>query len=93
MPLSIDVHLIVCEVEDEVHRALDLHRFRMINYHEAHSVILEELEEFWDEVKVNPRKLSESAKLARRQNIRKELRQCAAMCIRALYELKDVDGN
>jgi len=49
--------------------------------HEAYSVILEEVDEFWDEVKKQERHRNEA-------NWRTELRQIAAMALRALVDLK-----
>ena len=48
--------------------------------HEAYGVILEELEEFWDEVK-------KKRKLRNTENMRKELVQTAAMCMKAAISL------
>lgn len=73
-------------IENEVIRACRLHS-KMNSHHEAYSVILEELDEYWDEVKVNPRKLTETQMHERENNILTELRQIAAMCIRAIHDL------
>jgi hypothetical protein len=70
----------------ETKRAMGLHA-PLHSAHEAHSVILEELEEFWDDVKVNPKKLSEGQRVARLEHMRGELTQTAAMCLRALVDL------
>ena len=58
------------------------------NAHEAYAVILEELEEFWEQVKINPRKLSEAEHTTRLEQMRIELTQTAAMCLRALVDLE-----
>ncbi len=64
------------------------------SHHEAHSVIEEEFDEYWDLVKLNPRKpmihptkgyvLDASG---REDELRDELIQLAATCVRALYDL------
>ena len=46
-----------------------------------------ELDEYWDEVKVNPRKLSPEDQKKRREHMKTELTQIAAMCARAIVEL------
>lgn len=50
------------------------------NQHEGYAVILEELDELWDEVKKNQRNYDLAA-------MHKEAIQCAAMCIRFATEL------
>jgi hypothetical protein len=73
-------------VAAEVKRAMGLFP-PMHSAHEAHSVILEEFEEFWDDVKINPKKLSEGQRVERLEHMRKELTQTAAMCLRAIVDL------
>lgn len=72
-------------IKAEVSRAMNLHA-PMNSAHEAYAVILEELDEFWDEVKVNPRKLSDELRTERRRKMQDELLQIAAMCIRATVD-------
>lgn len=68
----------VCsDVNDEVLRAMDKHG-GMNSSHEAFAVILEELEEFWEEVK---KKEPDPLRMA------EELTQTAAMCVRAIVDL------
>lgn len=74
------------EVSEEVKRAMSLHA-GMASRHEAHSVILEELEEFWDEVKLNPRKMTPEQQEAWKLKMREELIQTAAMCVRTIADL------
>lgn len=50
------------------------------SHHEAYAVILEELEEYWLEVMKRPSKRD-------LVNLRLELVQTAAMCLRALHDL------
>jgi hypothetical protein len=71
----------------ELRRAVGLHK-GMNSQHEAYAVILEELEEFWEQVKINPKKLSPEAQNDRLVEMRKELLQIAAMCVRAVIDLK-----
>lgn len=73
-------------VNHEIERAVAAHG-SMTNRHEAYAIIAEELDEFWDEVKKNPRKMRIAEELAWQENMRKELIQVAAMAIRAIYDL------
>jgi hypothetical protein len=63
----------------EVRHAMKKHK-AMNSLHEAYAVIMEEIEEFWEQVM---RKTSERDM----DNVRMELRQIAAMAIRATVEL------
>lgn len=67
------------EVAAEVWRASCKHK-PMNSAHEAYGVIKEELDEFWDEVKLKSEERSS-------ENLRTELIQTAAMCIRAINDL------
>ena len=69
---------IYSEVAREVERAQALFA-PMHSAHEAAAVILEEYEEFWDEVKRKERDYL---------SMRKELIQLAAMAIRAILDLR-----
>ena len=53
----------------------------MNSAHEAYAVILEELDEFWDQVRLKPA-MQDKAKM------RKELIQVGAMCARAILDLE-----
>ena len=77
----------ICEeMRREVTRAVELHG-SMKSQHDAYGVILEELDEFWDEVKINPKKLSPDDQERRLARMRNELIQLGAMAIRAIYDL------
>ena len=78
------IQIIVDEVYAEVFRAVNLHD-PMNSPHEAHSVLLEEVDEYWDEVKAfNPRKGRDT-----RPRQREELIQVAAMAVRAILDTID----
>jgi len=78
--------LVLTSIEEEVQRARKLHP-SINSLHEAYAVIMEEVDEFWDEVKINPRKLSpQEARDRRIANMKKELVQVAAMCIRTIID-------
>ena len=82
-----DVRKITDLVAGEVTRAVQLHR-GMNSLHEAKAVIEEELDEFWELVKVNPKKLSPDEQQKRMVELRNELIQTAAMCVRSIIDLK-----
>ena len=74
----------VCgEVANEVKRASDTHG-SMQSAHEGYAVILEEVDELWDEVKKNANRHPERAALMRREAI-----QVAAMAIRFVLDVCD----
>jgi len=81
---TLNIQNIVNEVEREVLRATTM--YDTINSpHEADSVIREEYEEFWDEVKAfNMRKGRDT-----RPKMREELIQLAAMAVRAITDVID----
>ena len=68
----------LCDVQAEVIRAQAKHPRPFSSLHEAHSVLREEFDEFWDEVKKQHTDKSAT---------RTELVQVAAMAVRALVEL------
>lgn len=82
-----DIQVILHAVSVELYSAFDQHG-SMKSQHEAYAVILEEVDEFWDEVKLNPAKLTLEQREARLKAMRKELVQVAAMAIRAIIDLK-----
>lgn len=66
----------------------------MHSHHEARAVIEEEFDEYWDLVKLNPNKPMVHPTKGyiltpeeRNENLREELVQIAAMCVRALHDL------
>lgn len=69
----------------ETLRAKTLFPIDFHNQHEGYAVILEEIDELWDEVKKNQRDYDIPA-------MRKEAIQCAAMCIRFATELTSSDS-
>lgn len=78
---------VAAEVSAEVARAQSIHA-PMNSLHEAYAVIREELDEFWELVKVNPSKLPLAQQQQRITNMREELVQVAAMCIRAVHDCR-----
>lgn len=77
-------------VAHEVIRATDLHG-SCAGLHEAYAVILEELDEFWDLVKLNPNKMTPEQREKWVKNLHTELTQTAAMCVKAIVHL-NLDG-
>jgi hypothetical protein len=86
MTVEAQVGEVIDMIERETLRAMNLHA-GMASLHEAYSVILEELDEFWEQVKTNPKKLTDDQRAARQSELRKELVQVAAMCVRTLVDL------
>ena len=68
------------EIEAEVLRAKQLFPTDFHNQHEAYAVILEEVDELWEEIKKNHKKHDLEAQ-------RKEAKQAAAMLVRLMVEL------
>src|SRR5208337_3204987 len=79
-----NIRFIVGEVLNEVMRATQMY-LPLNSPHEAHSVIEEEFDEFWDEVKAyNLRKGRDT-----RPRMREELIQLAAMAVSAVTDVID----
>lgn len=77
--ISLDA-MAIAAVAEELNRARSLHPVAMNSAHEAYAVIAEELDEFWEEVRA---RRSDRNRL----NMREELLQTAAMCVRAITDL------
>lgn len=72
---------------NEVIRAKEMHGNKEFNsVHEGYAVLLEEVDELWDEVKKNPLKMA-GGREQHRQLMRKEAIQVAAMALRFVSEL------
>lgn len=87
------IRLFLMDVGDEAIDAASKHA-RMHSHHEAKAVIEEEFTEYWDLVMLNPRKPMVHPRKGypltpeqRLQELREELIQTAAMCVRALVDL------
>ena len=76
-----EVEDVCIEVRDEVIRATS-HHGPMTSAHEGYAVLLEEVDELWEEVKKNPRKHPET--FAKR---REEAIQIAAMAVRFVLDV------
>lgn len=72
-------------IKAEIRSAVILHK-PLNSIHEAYAVILEEVDEFWEEVKVNPKKLTAESQVKRVNHMRDELIQIAAMCVRTISD-------
>lgn len=68
------------EIQSEVLRAKKLFPTHFHNQHEAYAVILEEIDELWDEIKKNHKNYDLVAQ-------RNEAKQAAAMLARLMVEL------
>ena len=80
------------EVDDELSRAMELHKPQN-SFHEGYAVLLEEVDEFWEQVKVNPKKLTPEQQAVRLAEIRKELIQIAAMALRTIKDVVEKKGT
>lgn len=67
------------DIDHEVDRAVAKHG-HYNSPHEAYGVLLEEVDEFFDEVRKQKADVS-------KENMRKELTQIAAVCVRAIHDL------
>ena len=77
---KLQLRLALGEIESEVLRAKKLFPVNFHNQHEAYAVILEEVDELWDEIKKNQKNYDLLAQ-------RKEATQAAAMLVRLMAEL------
>jgi len=71
---------VLSEVASELMRAKGLYPEFFVNQHEAYAVILEEIDELWDEIKKKQKSYDLDAQ-------RKEAIQAAAMLVRLVVEL------
>ena len=67
----------------EINRATDMHG-PINGLHEGYAIILEEFEEFWDEVKKKQKERHQADWV-------KELIEVAAMCVRTIQDVTEVD--
>lgn len=74
------LNMVTSDIIKEVLRAKTLFPNNFVNQHEAYAVILEEVDELWDEIKKNQKNYDIDAQ-------RKEATQAAAMLVRLLVEL------
>lgn len=77
------------EVMQELQRAMVKHPEPFHSFHEAHSVIEEEFDELWDEIKLDRTKMTDGELLEHKYKIRKEAIQLAAMGLRLIYDIID----
>ena len=75
---------VLSDVREEVNRAEELHK-PINSLHEGYAVIAEDLDEFWDHVKLRSEKRDHVA-------VRTELVQTAAMCMRTILNVCDRAG-
>lgn len=75
-------------VDNEIQRSIALHGEMPDSRHAIHSIILEEFDEFWDEVKLNPAKMTEEEREAWKLRMGKELIQVAAMAVKGIKALE-----
>jgi hypothetical protein len=71
---------VAAEALAELRRATSIHQKGFTSAHEGYAVILEELDELWDEVKLNGNKRDIT-------NLRKEAIQVAAMAMRFVLDV------
>jgi len=81
-----EISKVLDEIDAEAIRATTLHG-SMKSLHEAKAVIEEEFDEFWDAVKLNPKKMTPDEVAAWSKNIHEELVQIAAMCVKTIVNL------
>lgn len=85
-PMQQEIQSVCNEVAAELLRAKTLFPEKFVNQHEAYAVILEEIDELWDEIKKNQKKYDLPAQ-------RKEAIQGAAMLVRLVVELLNSDTS
>jgi len=80
------LRLIAGEALGELMRATELHG-PMRSGHEGYAVLKEEVDELWEMIKVNPKKLTEIQKAELKLKIREEAIQVAAMGMRFVLDV------
>jgi NTP pyrophosphatase (non-canonical NTP hydrolase) len=73
---------VITEIDEELHRAKTKHTRNFSSTHEGYAVLAEEVDELWDEVKKN----------GSQDRIREEAIQVAAMAIRIIQELTNINS-
>lgn len=76
----LEMNRVLSNIGYELLRAKTLFPDKFVNQHEAYAVILEEVDELWDEIKKNQKNYDLDAQ-------RKEATQAAAMLVRLIVEL------
>lgn len=74
---NVTIEVILDDIRAELERAQKNYP-KMNSFHEGYAIILEELDEVWDEIKMKNHNV---------QEIRKEMTQVASMCVRFLHDL------
>lgn len=80
LPVATSDAIALNQIAEELVRARGLHK-PLNSAHEAYAVILEEVDELWDEVRKRGNRRD-------RESMRLELVQIGAMCARALTDLR-----
>lgn len=83
---QIRLSTIASEIQIEVEKAVQKHR-AMHSAHEGYAVILEELDELWDLVKMNTKKMDAPTLTIHNKCLREEAIQVAAMGMRFVLDV------
>lgn len=74
-------------IEHEIRRAKHLHPGEFHGRHEGYAVLLEEVDELWELVKLNPAKMTGEEHTTYFKKMREEAIQVAAMAVRFAAEV------
>ena len=74
---------IIADIDTEFIRATSLHP-KFNSRHEGYAILLEEMDELWEEIKKNHSKTPEAKQLQRKEAV-----QVAAMALRFIYDCCD----
>ena len=74
---------VITEIDEELDRAKTIHTRNFYSTHEGYAVLAEEVDELWDEVKKN----------GNQERLRAEAIQVAAMAIRFIQELTNINNS